>query len=267
MRECRKCKEVIPTTIKIDGVRKNISNRKFCLKCSPYKGNNRRRNDPSIDHETSKAIRNYTNWPEDRKRVHRLRTTKKRYTRKLKLVEMAGGACIHCGYNKCLRSLQFHHRKPDDKILELNINTLSAPWETILKEFEKCDLVCANCHGEIEEQLSPVKYKEFDNILDECKKLGIIKGPLEPLKAKQCKFCNLAFIPNRKETKFCSRECKVLDQRNGKEIPSLEELEKKKEKMTIREMASFYDVSSKTVRKWIKDYMKNSSNQSENDSR
>ena len=40
VRDCRKCGERIPYLIKIDGKTKNLGNRKFCLKCSPYRGHN-----------------------------------------------------------------------------------------------------------------------------------------------------------------------------------------------------------------------------------
>lgn len=33
---CQKCKKEFPNWLKINGVRKNLSSRKFCLDCSPY---------------------------------------------------------------------------------------------------------------------------------------------------------------------------------------------------------------------------------------
>jgi hypothetical protein len=66
---------------------------------------------------------------------------------KLKLVEYKGGKCIRCGYNKCIASLNFHHRDPEEK--EFSITGKSYSFERLKKEVDKCDLVCANCHGEI----------------------------------------------------------------------------------------------------------------------
>lgn len=61
--------------------------------------------------------------------------------------------CLVCGYNKCGRSLHFHHRDKDQKLF--NIAKLTRNWqspEKLSKELNKCDIVCANCHGEIEEK-------------------------------------------------------------------------------------------------------------------
>lgn len=37
------------------------------------------------------------------------RTTTQRKERKRKLVELKGGKCEICGYNKCIEALEFHH--------------------------------------------------------------------------------------------------------------------------------------------------------------
>ena len=63
-----------------------------------------------------------------------------------------GGKCCRCGYDKSIRSLQFHHRDPTIK--ESNIAPLCRVSLEIPKaELDKCDLVCANCHGEIHDKL------------------------------------------------------------------------------------------------------------------
>lgn len=63
-----------------------------------------------------------------------------------------GGACKICGYNKCVRNLHFHHVDPKTKcfgISQDNIKSLARARE----EAKKCVLLCANCHGEVEEGL------------------------------------------------------------------------------------------------------------------
>jgi hypothetical protein len=44
--------------------------------------------------------------------------------------------------------LQFHHRNPREKDFTIS-NACSWGWsiERILKEMEKCDVLCANCHA------------------------------------------------------------------------------------------------------------------------
>lgn len=70
--------------------------------------------------------------------------------RKKKLIELKGGKCIKCGYDKCYGALTFHHRDPSIKELRLDIRGLSnRSWNKILDEMNKCDLVCFNCHMEI----------------------------------------------------------------------------------------------------------------------
>ena len=63
-------------------------------------------------------------------------------------VKYKGGRCVVCGYDKCLGSLHFHHREPSKKDPNWH-NMKSWKFERIKKELDKCDLICANCHGEI----------------------------------------------------------------------------------------------------------------------
>lgn len=66
---------------------------------------------------------------------------------KKRAVEYKGGSCISCGYNRCLRALQFHHRDPNKKDFQIAGRLRS--WNNVLIEINKCDLVCSNCHAEI----------------------------------------------------------------------------------------------------------------------
>lgn len=66
---------------------------------------------------------------------------------KTKLVEYKGGKCQCCGYNRCIRALEFHHLDPSQK--DFTISGKSKSFETLKKEADKCILVCSNCHKEI----------------------------------------------------------------------------------------------------------------------
>ena len=71
-------------------------------------------------------------------------------TRKLKLIQTAGGCCSICGYRKNLAALVFHHTDADAKDFKLDMRSLSnRKLEPVLAEIEKCILVCANCHAEL----------------------------------------------------------------------------------------------------------------------
>lgn len=80
-------------------------------------------------------------------------TKRFRAQRKKRAIEYKGGKCQHCGYNKCDRALNFHHRDPQQKSFTLS-RVLTRAWAKLQKELDKCDLLCANCHMEVEEQIS-----------------------------------------------------------------------------------------------------------------
>ena len=71
----------------------------------------------------------------------------KRRENKIRLIQVFGGKCIYCGYNKNAAAMEFHHRNAKEK--EINFN-IYLSFDKMLKEAKKCDLVCANCHREIE---------------------------------------------------------------------------------------------------------------------
>lgn len=253
-RECRKCGNNFPHFIKIDGRTRDLKNRKFCLDCSPFGSSNRMRDDPSRSSNTSKAIKNYKNWSEDKKNIHRLRVLKKKYDKKIKLVEIHGGKCVRCGYKKCLRSLHFHHRDPKTKSFELNIGSLSKNWETIVQEAEKCDLVCANCHGEIENSLSPINMDLFENIIKDGVESGEISGFRRKREKKKCLSCGSEFEKKNKGQTYCSNQCRGKDRRKVRDRPDAEGLKILIDNMSWEAVGREYGVSGNTIRKWAKQY-------------
>jgi hypothetical protein len=80
--------------------------------------------------------------------------TKRHRRLKQTLVDEAGGACVVCGYHRCLGNLHFHHVVPSDKSFEIQMG-LGKSIAAYREEARKCVLVCANCHGEIEAGLIP----------------------------------------------------------------------------------------------------------------
>jgi len=70
----------------------------------------------------------------------------KRIQNKYKAVEYKGGCCNRCGQMfECLDVYDFHHRNPSEKEQSLN-NLVNSNWNNIVKELDKCDLLCSNCH-------------------------------------------------------------------------------------------------------------------------
>jgi hypothetical protein len=64
-------------------------------------------------------------------------------------IELKGGRCQICGYNKCLGALEFHHLTADRKDFSISGRGYTRSWAIIRKELDKCMLVCANCHREM----------------------------------------------------------------------------------------------------------------------
>jgi hypothetical protein len=65
------------------------------------------------------------------------------------LVAEAGSRCALCGYDRCPVSLHFHHVDPSAKSFAIN-QSAGKSLAAYRAEAQKCVLVCANCHGEIE---------------------------------------------------------------------------------------------------------------------
>jgi hypothetical protein len=71
-------------------------------------------------------------------------------SRKLKLLEILGGACGICGYRKNYSALTFHHKDPSKKLFGIDLRQCSnRSWKVLKTEVAKCSLLCHNCHNEL----------------------------------------------------------------------------------------------------------------------
>ena len=74
--------------------------------------------------------------------------------RRRKIKEMAiaykGGKCQVCGYKRYQGALNLHHRNPATKEFSIGDKGYTRACEKVKKELDKCVLVCANCHREVE---------------------------------------------------------------------------------------------------------------------
>lgn len=163
-RACRKCGEHIPNWTKIEGKNRSLCNRKFCLKCSSYRGHNTKADDPD---RPSKKKAPYSCWSDQAKQKNKENIYKRGWRRKQKLVDLSGGSCKRCGYNKNIKVLTFHHIDPSQKSFGLSVNNLwSKKWEIILEEFKKCDMYCQNCHMEIEDEIKLTDPNYYRNLFN-----------------------------------------------------------------------------------------------------
>lgn len=83
----------------------------------------------------------------DRKSYQVEYVSERRRETKAKAIEYLGGACSVCGYDKCQGAMDFHHKDPSEK--DINIAANHRSWNKIKQELDKCILVCSNCHREI----------------------------------------------------------------------------------------------------------------------
>lgn len=73
----------------------------------------------------------------------------------IKIKEHRGGKCIKCGYNKCLKALEFHHLDPTQK--DFTISNDHFKLLEAVEESKKCILLCSNCHRELHDNLWSIK--------------------------------------------------------------------------------------------------------------
>ena len=74
-----------------------------------------------------------------------------------KLIAHFGGKCIICGFNN-IHALCFHHRDPKEK--KFHVLATAKRFDRTLKEAEKCDLMCQNCHWILHAKLRTEGYDE-----------------------------------------------------------------------------------------------------------
>lgn len=118
--------------------------------------------------------------------------------RRLKLKSMAldykGNKCSKCGYDKCPGALDFHHL--ENKEFNISNNGITNSWAKVLKELDKCVILCANCHRELH-------YEEFS---DKRSELEYSRRKLTT-ETVECLTCKKEFKQKRKEQKYCSKTC------------------------------------------------------------
>lgn len=76
--------------------------------------------------------------------------TRRRKKIKQMAVEYMGGKCSRCAYDKCIAALEFHHLDPSEKDFALGNKGHTRSWDRVVLELNKCILLCANCHREVE---------------------------------------------------------------------------------------------------------------------
>jgi hypothetical protein len=77
------------------------------------------------------------------------KATRARHVAELKeiVAKIKDVPCADCGVKYPPPVMEFDHRVPEDKVLPVaTMVSTCYSLDAVLKEIEKCDLVCANCH-------------------------------------------------------------------------------------------------------------------------
>ena len=101
-------------------------------------------------------MKKYTRKYIDRRDYLIAAVAKRRKVLKEKSVQYKGGKCELCGYEKCIEALDFHHKDPKTKKFGISHKGYTRSWQDVQGELDKCVLVCANCHREIEAGVSNI---------------------------------------------------------------------------------------------------------------
>lgn len=156
-RICRGCGRPFPIKAVIEGKKRNLQKRKFCLSCSPFGVHNTSPSRPRLEKKRGKrTYKNASLVPtcsacgrKSRNGIGRhcftCITLLRRYRAKKRAVEMLGGVCTECGWSKDIAALQFHHTDPASKSFAIGKH-LHKSWKIVKEELKKCTLLCANCH-------------------------------------------------------------------------------------------------------------------------
>lgn len=155
---------------------------------------------------------------------------KRRRTRERKqyLLDLRGGCCKECGYFSCNAALDFHHRNPSEKSFELNVSNLSRNMPVLIAEAKKCDILCARCHRELEDNFREI----LSTIKSKTKKDYRIKAPVGTSKCSVCKqFKKLEYFYKRSmRWNGVTNQCK--DCFNN--LPSKQKKNEKKQKIKAK---------------------------------
>lgn len=149
MKNCLKCQAEIPNWVKIDGKSHSLSHRKYCFICSPFGSKNTKQ----LHIDKIGSARDYKKMTDSQKNRYNQRVgdycKTRRLDRKRELLNLLGGCCSACGYDKNQAALNFHHINPETKSFNLSVRDLSSrTFEILLSEVKKCSILCSNCHAE-----------------------------------------------------------------------------------------------------------------------
>lgn len=183
--------------------------------------------------------------------------SKHRREKRIKLRLLSGGMCCLCGYNRLFAALDFHHLDKTTKSFNIAGEGQTLSWDRLLHEVQKCILVCATCHREIEaglhDETELVKHKisiteaDVQSLIAKRGHLGTKSRPRKSV--KRCIDCNIEVTkPGR------CRHCWAKAQERIK-WPSDEDLHQMVVESNYSAVGRALGVSDSAVRKRLKKSM------------
>lgn len=171
----------------------------------------------------------------------------RRDKRKEQIVQVMGGKCQLCGYDKCFSALELHHLLPSEKEFSFAKQKNKA-WEDIQDELKKCILVCANCHREIHAKQYLEDLKTSYNLEEAIK----ISEELFNIKHKQNFYCKKCGTVITYGAIYCKKCASFLQRKVIR--PTREELKRMIRETSFTGIGKYFQVSDNAVRKWCKKY-------------
>lgn len=174
---------------------------------------------------------------------------------KQKAVEYLGGKCKICGYNKCLKALDFHHINPKEKEFNISYFINAKSWETIKEELDKCILLCANCHRELHYKNS-IAIEEYQKYIQS--KDNIQLKSQEKKDNKNIYFKNLQEKDSKNNINLKTYLSSRYYKRKVKRPETYEQFKQEMDELNwnYSAMGRKYGVSDNAIRKWEKAYQK-----------
>ena len=169
---CQQCNKSFSPRVVIDGKQHILSSRKYCLICSPFGKHNTR---PFGYVKKTTEVRHCSICSKPYKHKGKICfscvVNFRRFKIKKDAVQLLGGKCQRCGYDRCSAALTFHHKDKNSKLFSIGGN-YTRSWDNIKKELMKCELLCNNCHTELH-------WKEVDHLREKVMNNWVITNNLK----------------------------------------------------------------------------------------
>lgn len=133
-KRCPRCKKLKPAKdFHVDSANLNNGSQGYCVSCrAAYDRDYRRRTAEARNAARKRKRRELTLWLREYR---------------------AEVGCAHCDEHRAA-CLDFHHLDPEQKLMGvIRMVQYGYSKESILREIEKCEVVCANCHRILHDDL------------------------------------------------------------------------------------------------------------------